>query len=131
MSNFRGYNIKINGCEFSDPQLSSYEFSPALVQVTDAGVLASGKLNIKVLPHTRRVIKCGFPPMPASKFRVYWNALKGNEAGKGMRLPVEAYDDINDVYVIDTYYHNDLTYHVLIADGKRQIQIHDFELIGH
>ena len=72
MDNFRGYYMKINGCTFQSPSIKreAWKFAPKLVQVTDAGVLASGKLNIKVLPHTRSKIWCEFPPMTPAQFRV-------------------------------------------------------------
>lgn len=131
VDNFKGYYIKINGCEFRDPQLSSFEYSPALVQVTDAGTLASGRLSIKVLPHMRKVIKCSFPPMRPEQFRNYWKALRGDDGGLGMYLRVEVFNEAHNQYDVDTFYHNDLTYNTVIVNGQRWLQIADFELIGH
>lgn len=131
MDNFKGYYIKVNGCDFRNPQLSKFNYSPALVQVTDAGVVASGKLKIKVLPHTRRTIDCGFPPLTPAQFRVYWAALKGDDAGKGMYLSIQVWDDSKNAYITDTFYHNDLTYDTIIVNGERWLKIHDFQLIGH
>ena len=90
--NFKGYYMKINGCTFQNPQIKreAWKFAPKLVQVTDAGVLASGKLQIKVLPHTRSKIWCGFPPLTPEQFRTYWTALWGDQSGYGMYLTVEA-----------------------------------------
>lgn len=131
--NFKGYYMKINGCTFQDPSIKreSWKFAPKLVQVTDAGVLASGKLNIKVLPHTRSKIWCEFPPMTPTQFRVYYNALMGDSLGAGMYLPVEAWDETTNSYVTDTYYHNDLQYKDIIYGGRRMIVMDAFELIGH
>lgn len=129
--NFKGYFIKINGCEFKNPQVSKFEYSPALVQVTDAGVLASGKLAIKVLPHMRKKIKVSFPPLTPSQFRTYWTALRGNDGGAGMYLNVEVFNEATNSYERDTFYHNDLTYSIVIVNGQRWLQIADFELIGH
>ena len=118
--NFQGYYMRIGDCTF-----------PELVQVTDAGVLASGKLNIKVLPHARRKIWCGFPPMTPEQFRVYWNALHSDSTGKGMYLTVEAWDESTNSYITDTYYHNDLQYRDVNYGGRRMVVIDDFQLIGH
>lgn len=131
--NFRGYYMKCNGCTFQNPSLKreGFKFAPNLIQVTDSGVVASGKLTIKVLPHTRRKIWCKFPPMTPEQFRVYWAALKGSEAGPSMYLSIEAFDETTNSYVTDTYYHNDLKYTPVILSGRRMIMIDDFELIGH
>lgn len=131
MSAFKGYYMKINDCEFRDPQLTSFKYSPALVQVTDAGVVASGRLTLKVLPHTRRKISCSFPFMKPIQFNRYWKALRGDEPAQGMYLSVEVYDAVKDAYVTDTYYHNDLSYEIVIVNGERWVKIDDFDLIGH
>ena len=101
------------------------------MQVTDAGVLASGKLNIKVLPHARRKIWCGFPPMTPEQFRVYWDALHSDSTGKGMYLNVEAWDETTNSYITDVYYHNDIQYKDVVYEGRHMIVIDDFQLIGH
>lgn len=131
--NFKGYYMKINGCTFQDPSIKreAWKFAPKLVQVTDAGVLASGRLNIKVLPHTRAKIWCGFPPMRPDQFRKYWTALMGDSSGVGMYLTVEAWDETTNSYVTDTYYHNDLQYKNITYSGQRMVVIDDFQLIGH
>lgn len=131
--NFRGYYMRIGSCTFQNPSLKreGFKFAPRLIQVTDAGQVASGKLTIKVLPHVRRKIWCSFPPMTPEQFRVYCDALKLNEAGVQMYLTVEAFDETTNSYVTDTYYHNDIQYKPIIYGGERMIVIDDFELIGH
>lgn len=131
--NFKGYYVKINGCTFQNPSIKreGFKFAPKLVQVTDAGVLASGKLNIKVLPHTRAKIWLSFPPMTPEQFRTYWNALLGDQSGVGMYLSVEVWDDSTNSYVTDTFYHNDIQYKPVNYQGRRMIVIDDFQLIGH
>lgn len=130
--NFKGYYVKINGCTFQNPSIKreTFKFAPKLVQVTDAGVLASGRLNIKVLPHTRAKIWMGFPPMTPSQFRTYWNALLGDESGVGMYLSVEVWDESTNSYVTDTFYHNDLQYKNVNYEGRRMVVVDDFQLIG-
>lgn len=133
VDNFKGYYMKINGCTFQNPSIKreTWKFAPKLVQVTDAGVLASGRLNIKVLPHTRAKIWCEFPPMTPEQFRVYYAALMGDSSGVGMYLSVEAWDETTNSYITDTYYHNDLQYKDVIYEGRRMIVMDAFELIGH
>ena len=131
--NFEGYYMEIDGCKFQDPSIrrEKWKFAPELVIVTDAGTLASGKLNIKVLPHTRKKIWVGFPPMTPEQFRRYWNVLHGDESGVGMYLTVKAWDESSNSYITDTYYHNDLQYKNIIYEGRRMVVIDDFNLIGH
>lgn len=131
--NFKGYYMKINGCTFQNPSIrrETWKFAPKLIQVTDAGVLASGRLQIKVLPHSRRKIWCEFPPMTPEQFRIYWTALMGDNSGVGMYLEVEAWDESTNSYITDTYYHNDLQYKNVIYGGRRMIVMDAFELIGH
>ena len=131
--NFKGYYMKIGDCTFQSPSIKrdTWKFAPELVLVTDSGSLASGKLNIKVLPHTRRKIWCGFPPMTPSQFRVYWDALHSDEGGKGMYLMVEAWDETTNSYIEDVYYHNDIQYKNINYEGRRMVVIDDFQLIGH
>lgn len=132
-SNFKGYYMKINNCTFQSPSIKreTWKFAPELVQVTDSGVLASGKLSIKVLPHTRRKIWCEFPPMTPDEFRTYWSALHGDSSGVGMYLSVEAWDESTNSYITDTYYHNDIQYKEIVYGGRRMIVMDAFELIGH
>ena len=131
--NFKGYYVKINGCTFQSPSIQRevFKFAPKLVQVTDAGVLASGRLNIKVLPHTRAKIWMGFPPMTPSQFRTYWEALLGDQSGVGMYLSVEVWDESTNSYITDTFYHNDLQYKNVNYEGRRMVVMDDFQLIGH
>lgn len=133
MDNFKGYYMKINGCTFQSPSIKreAWKFAPELVIVTDAGTLASGRLNIKVLPHTRRKIWVGFPPMTPDQFRTYWAVLHSDNTGKGMYLQVEAWDESTNSYITDTYYHNDLKYKDVVYGGQHMIVMDDFELIGH
>ena len=130
---FNGYYIKINGCTFRNPSMKreGFKYAPRLIEVADATTTASGNLSVKVLPHIRKKIWLSFPPMTPQQFRVYWNALRGNEAGPSMYLTVELYNDITDSYETDTFYHTDLEYKPVIYEGRRMIQIEDFELIGH
>lgn len=133
MSNFRGYYMKCNGCTFQSPSplRDKWKFAPKLVEVADASTTASGKLTIKVLPHSRSKIWCEFPVMTPEQFRVYWAALKGDQPARGMYLSIEVYDESKDQYVTDTYYHNDLQYTPITYGGKRMIKLDAFELIGH
>ena len=133
MDNFQGYFMKCNGCTFQNPgfKKDGFKFAPKLIVVADSGSVASGKVKFKVLPHTRRKIWVGFPPMTPEQFRVYWNALHSDRTGKGMYLQVEAWDESTNSYITDTYYHNDLQYKDIIYGGRRMVVIDDFELIGH
>lgn len=133
MSNFKGYYMKCNGCTFQNPSFKreGFKFAPRLIEVADATTTASGQLSIKVLPHIRSKIWCSFPVMTPEQFRVYYNALRIDQAGPSMYLRIEVYNDGTDRYETDTYYHNDIVYTPVIYEGRRMIQIDDFELIGH
>lgn len=134
MSNYKGYEIKCNGCTFQNPSFKreGYKFAPKLVQVADATTTADGALTMKVLPHTRSKIWCSFPPMTPEEFRVYYAALDMDKSGpQNMRLTIEAYHDGTDSYITDVYYHTDIMYKPVIYEGRRMIVIDDFELIGH
>lgn len=133
MSNFRGYYMKCNNCTFQSPSFKreGFKFAPKLVQVADATTTASGKLTVKVLDHARSKIWCSFPPMTPEQFRVYYNALRLDQAGPSMYLSIEVYNDAMDRYETDTYYHTDIMYTPVIYEGRRMIKIDDFELIGH
>ena len=133
MSNYKGYQMKCNGCTFQSPSFKreGFKFAPKLVQVADATTTADGKLTMKVLPHVRSKIWCSFPPMTPEQFRVYYQALDMAGSGTGMNLSIEAYDDATDSYVTDTYYHIDIMYKPVTYQGQRMIVIDDFELIGH
>lgn len=131
--NFKGYYMKCGDVTFQNPSFKrkGFKFAPRLIQVTDAGQVASGKLTIKVLPHVRSKIWCSFPPMTPEQFRVYCDALKLDQAGPSMRLSIEAFDDTTNAYITDTYYHTDIVYVPVIYNGRRMIEVEDFELIGH
>lgn len=131
--NFKGYYMKCNNCTFQNPSFKrgGFKFAPRLIQVTDSGQVASGKLTMKVLPHVRAKIWCSFPPMTPEQFRVYCNALKLDQAGPSMNLTIEAFDETTNKYVTDTFYHNDIVYTPIIYNGQRMIEVDDFELIGH
>ena len=59
-------------------------------------------------------------------------ALKMDLSGaQNMALTIEAYNDGEDRYEEDTYYHTDIMYYPVTYQGQRMIQIEDFELIGH
>lgn len=133
MSNFKGYYMKIGSVEFNDPspKRETWKFAPELVQVGDSQVLASGKLSIKVLPHTRRKIWVDLPPLNLRQYKAYWNALHSDAGKHGMYLKVEAYDDKTDKYITDTYYHNDLMVSPIYLGGQTMFKIDAFELIGH
>lgn len=133
MDNFQGYYMKCNGCTFQNPSFKreGFKFAPKLIIVTDSGTVASGKVVFKVLPHTRRKIWCEFPPMTPAQFRTYANALKFNQSGQGMNLSIEAFDEMTNQYVTDTYYHNDIIYKPIMLNGQRMVQVDAFELIGH
>lgn len=133
MSNYKGYQMKCNGCTFQSPSFKreGFKFAPKLVQVADATTTADGKLTMKVLPHVRSKIWCSFPPMTPEQFRVYYQALDMAGSGTGMNLSIEAYDDATDSYVTDMYYHTDIMYKPVTYQGQRMIVIDDFELIGH
>lgn len=134
MSNYKGYEMKCNGCTFQNPSFKreGYKFAPRLVQVADATTTADGALTMKVLPHKRRKIWCSFPPMTPEQYRVYYKALAMDKSGADdMSLSIEAYDDASDSYITDTYYHTDIMAKPVIYGGQRMIVIDDFELIGH
>ena len=50
-NNYKGYYLKIGNVEFNDPhpKRDSYKYAPALEQVGDSYVLASGYLNVKLI----------------------------------------------------------------------------------
>lgn len=134
MSNYKGYQMKCNGCTFQSPSFKreGFKFAPRLIQVADATTTADGALTMKVLPHDRSKIWCSFPPMTPEQFRVYYKALEMNKSGaNNMKLSVEVYDDATDSYVTDIYYHTDIMYKPVTYQGQRMIVIDDFELIGH
>lgn len=130
---YNNYYIKIGTVKFNNPspKRDTFKYAPELVQEGDSKVLASGKLSMKVLPHTRRKIWFELPPLTPTQFRTYWNALHSDPGGNGMYLTVEVYDETTDTYVTDTYYHNDLQYKEITLSGKRMIVMDEIHLIGH
>lgn len=131
--NFKGYYMKCNGCTFQNPSFKrgGFKCAPRLIQVTDSGQVASGKLTMKVLPHVRSKIWCSFPPMTPEQFRVYCDALEMQNTGKSMYLTIEFFDEQTNQYLTDTFYHNDIVYTPINYNGQRMIEVDDFELIGH
>lgn len=127
MSNFRGYYFKIGSCDFSSPapKREGLHIQPHLVQVTDAGRVASGKLIVKELPHRPSKITVQFPIMTPEQFRYYYSILDN------MYLSVEYYNEDYDRYETATMYHTDLTYKPVIYGGKRMIDFQEFSLIEH
>lgn len=127
MSNFRGYYFKIGSCDFSSPapKREGLHIQPHLVQVTDAGRVASGKLIVKELPHRPSKITVQFPIMTPEQFRYYYSVLDN------MYLSVEYYNEDYDRYETATMYHTDLTYKPVIYGRKRMIDFQEFSLIEH
>lgn len=127
MSNFKGYYFKIGNCDFSSPapKREGLHVQPHLVQVTDAGRVASGKLIVKELPHRPSKITVQFPIMTPEQFRYYYSVLDN------MYLSVEYYNEDYDRYETATMYHTDLTYKPVIYGGKRMIDFQEFSLIEH
>ena len=128
MSNFKGYYMKINNCTFNDPPMSreGFKVSPKLVQVTDAGRVASGKLIIKELPHKPAKLEIQFPVMTEEQFRKYYGIISSS-----MYLQVEFYDETTDSYTTRTMYHTDLTYTPIKYEGREMIRFEQFSLIEH
>lgn len=128
MSNYRGYYIKINGNTFQNPapKRDGLLIMPHLVQTADSGVLASGKLSIKVLKHTRTKIQIQFPIMTPAQFKTYYSILH-----RSMYLNVEYYNDGIDAYETGTFYHNDIQYKPIIWNGKMMIDMQEVHLIEH
>lgn len=127
MSNFKGYYFKIGDCYFNSPfpKREGYEVQPHIVQVTDAGRVASGKLIIKELPHRPTKLIIQFPIMTPEQFRKYYAVLDN------MFLQVEYYNEDYDRYETATMYHSDLTYKPIKYQGKEMIEFQQFSLIEH
>lgn len=128
MSNFRGYYVKIGNCTFTDPGIKrdGLLIMPHIEQTMDAGVLASGKLDMKVLPHKRTKIEMSFPPMTAAQYRAYYAAIM-----QGMYLSVEYYNQGIDAYETGTFYHNDMQYKPMPTNGEDLVEMQDIHLIEH
>lgn len=127
MSNFKGFYFRIGDCYFNSPfpKREGYEVQPHIVQVTDAGRVASGKLIIKELPHRVTKLIIQFPIMTPEQFRKYYSALDN------MYLTVEYYNEDYDRYETATMYHSDLTYKPIKYQGKEMIEFQQFSLIEH
>ena len=128
MSNFRGYYVKIDNCDFTNPAIKrdGLLIYPHLEQTMDAGVLASGKLEMKVLPHKRTKIQMSFPPMTAAQYRTYYSAIMS-----GMYLNVEYYNQGIDAYETGTFYHNDMAYKPMPVLGTDLVEMEEIHLIEH
>lgn len=127
MSNFKGYYLRIGDCYFNSPfpKRGGFEVQPHIVQVTDAGRVASGKLIIKELPHRPTKLVIQFPIMTPEQFRKYYAALDN------MYLTVEYYNEDYDRYETATMYHSDLTYKPIKYQGREMIDFQQFSLIEH
>lgn len=128
MSNFRGYYVKIGNCNFTtpSPKREGLLIMPHLVQTTDSGVLASGKLDIKVLPHTRTKIQMQFPIMTLQEYMYYYSVIMSS-----MYLQVEYYNEGIDAYETGIFYHNDMQYKPVKYKGQEMIEMQEIHLIEH
>lgn len=128
MSNFRGYYVKIGNCDFNNPapKRDGLLIQPHLVQTADSGVLASGRLEIKVLPHTRTKIQMQFPVMTKKQYEYYYSVIMAS-----MYLQVEYYNEGIDQYETGIFYHNDMQYKPIIYNGQRMIDMQEIHLIEH
>lgn len=128
MSNFRGYYVKIGNCDFTNPapKRDGLLIQPHLVQTADSGVLASGKLEIKVLPHTRTKIQMQFPVMTEEQYQAYYSVIM-----QSMYLNVEYYNQGIDTYETGVFYHNDMQYKPIKYLGKEMIDMQEIHLIEH
>lgn len=127
MSNFRGYYFRIGSCYFNSPlpKRDGYEVMPHIVQTTDSGRVASGKIVIKELPHRPTKIIIQFPVMKPEQFRTYYNVLDS------MYLNVEYYNEASDSYETATMYHGDLKYKPVYLGKERMVEFEQFSLIEH
>jgi len=128
MSNFRGYYVKIGNCDFNNPapKREGLLIQPHLEQTANSGVTASGKLEIKVLPHTRTKIQMQFPIMTKEQYQYYYSVIM-----QSMSLLVEYYNEGIDAYETGTFYHNDMQYKPIIYGGKHMIDMQEIHLIEH
>ena len=99
---------------------------PHLVQTADSGVLASGRLDIKVLPHTRTKIQMQFPIMTLEQYNYYYSVIMAS-----MFLNVEYYNEGIDAYETGTFYHNDMQYKPIKYSGDEMIEMQEIHLIEH
>lgn len=127
MKNFRDYYFRIGDCYFNSPlpKKDGFEVQPHLVQVTDAGRVASGKLIVKELPHRPTKLVIQFPVLTKKQFNRYYNALDN------MYLNVEYYNEAYDKYETAIMYHSDLKYKPVVLSGEEMIEFQQFSLIEH
>lgn len=128
MSNFRGYYVKIGNCTFTNPspKRDGLLIMPHLVQTANSGALASGRLDIKVLPHTRTKIQMQFPIMTKAQYEYYYSVIMAS-----MALTVEYYNEGIDKYETGIFYHNDMQYKPIIYNGERMIYMQEIHLVEH
>ncbi len=128
MSNFRGYYIKIGDCTFTNPAIKreGLLIMPHLVQTSDSGVLASGELSIKVLPHTRTKIQMQLPIMTPAQYQYYYSIIMSS-----MFLQVEYYNQGIDQYETGIFYHNDMQYKPIKWNGEEMIDMQEIHFIEH
>lgn len=128
MSNFRGYYIKIGECTFNNPAIKrdGLLIMPHLVQTADSGVLGSGRLEIKVLPHTRTKIQMTFPIMTPEQYQYYYSIIMSS-----MYLQVEYYNQGIDQYETGTFYHTDMQYKPIKYRGREMIDMQEIHFIEH
>lgn len=130
-SNYNGYYISVQGVPFYKIKREGFKVAPALEQVGESYVLASGFLNTKLIAHARRKIWVKIPPLTQDEYQTYWRALHSDATGKGMKLSVAYYDDLLNTYVTDNYYHTDLMVTPIYLGGEWMYQFDDFQLIGY
>ena len=99
---------------------------PHLVQTSDSGVLASGELSIKVLPHTRTKIQMQLPILTPEQYQYYYSVIMSS-----MYLPVEYYNQGIDQYETGTFYHNDMQYKPIKWKGQEMIDMQEIHFIEH
>ncbi len=128
MSNFKGYYIKIDDCTFNDPAIKreGLLIQPHLVQTTDSGVLASGELSIKVLPHTRTKITMQMPIMTPLQYQKYYAIIM-----QGMYLNLTYYNEGIDQYETGIFYHTDMKYKPIAYNGEDMVDMQEISFTEH
>ena len=131
-ANYAGYYVAIKKnssyVQLTDPppKRDGLLILPHLVQTADSGVLASGKLSIKVLEHTRTKIQIQFPIMTPKQYRNYYSLIM-----QSMYLKVKYYNEGLDAYEEGTFYHNDMQYKPIKWRGVEMIDMQEIHLIEH
>jgi hypothetical protein len=125
---FQGYYVRIGNCNFTTPGIKrdGLLIYPHIEQTQDAGVLASGKLEIKVLPHKRTKIQMSFPPMTRAQYQYYYSVIMSS-----MYLEVEYYNEGIDAYETGTFYHNYMAYKPIPVLGTPYVEMQEIHLIEH